>query len=158
MVATLRTQSGSSTARQRQVLHQLKRRLGWSDAELHSAIGVESTTLLSAGQASVCIGRLGGGSLKHAPGTKPAPFARRRHKTDATRMIAPDHEEQITRLLREHFGNMAVGVAWLQKNFDAEQPRDLLTAKRAGQVIRVLKDMTERRQATCAKEAHLGAT
>lgn len=59
-------------------------------------------------------------------------------------MIAADHVEQIDRLLSEHFGDIEAGRAWLKKDFDAETPRDLLTAKRAGQVIRVLKDMIER--------------
>ncbi len=144
MVASLRTQPGSSTPGQRQRLHQIKRRLGWSDDQLHDAIGVNSTTQLSASQASECIRRLGGGELPHRPGEKPAPYKGKRKKTDATRMIAPDHEEQIERLLREHFGDVATGLAWLEKDFDAKRPRDLLTAKRAGEVIYVLKTMIER--------------
>ena len=146
-MATLRTQPESSTARQRQVLHQLKRRHGWTDDELHHAIGADSTTRLSASQASECIRRLGGGKLANPPGQKPAPYAGRRKTTDATRMITPDHEEQIERTLCEHFGDLPTGLAWLARDFDAKQPRDLLTAKRAGQVIRVLKDMLSRRDA-----------
>jgi len=142
----LSVQPGSSTKRQRQVLHQLKRRHGWADDDLHRAIGRESTTLLSASEASACIQRIGGGDLPNPPGEKPAPFTGRRQRTDATRMIAPDHEEQVYRLLREHFGSEADGLAWLKKNFEADCPRDLLTAKRAGQVIRVLKDMIERQR------------
>lgn len=144
-MAKLNTAPGSSTPRQRQVLHQLKRRRRWSDDDLHDAIGAASTTLLSASRASECIGRLGGGRLPHPPGKKPAPYAGRRSKTAATRMIAPDHEEHIARLLRLHFGDEAAGSAWLAKNFDARTPRELLTARRAGQVIRVLKDMIARR-------------
>ena len=34
------------------------------------------------------------------------------------RMITPDHEEQIDRLLLEHFSDRGKGWAWLDKNFD----------------------------------------
>ena len=144
-MAKLRTQPGSSTPKQRCRLHQLKRRHGWSDDQLHDAIGAESTTLLSAGQASSCIRRLGGGKLPNPPGQKPSPFKGKRKQTDATRMIMPDHTEQIERLLGEYFGDQTAGLAWLNKDFDAPTPRDLLTAKRAGQVIHVLKEMIQRR-------------
>ena len=151
-MVSLRTAPGSSTPKQRQVLHQLKRQRGWTDDELHDAIGCGSTTLLSATEASACIRRFGGGALPNPPGCKPAPFARKRQKTDATRMIMPDHVEQIERLLREYFGNIDAGRAWLKKDFDAEHSRALLTAKRAGQVIRVLKDMIARRRGSGAGE------
>jgi len=127
------------------VLHQIKRRHGWSDGELHDAIGATSTTRLSAAQASTCIRRLSGTELANPPGQKPAPFAGKPRRTDATRMITPDHEEQITRLLGEYFSDQAAGLAWLRKDFDANTPRDLLTAKRAGQAIHVLKGMIARR-------------
>lgn len=143
-MAQLRTQPGSSTPRQRQVLHQLKRKLGWTDADLHNAIGAGSTTLLSAAQASERIRRLGGGDLPYPPGEKPGSYAGRRRVTDAVRMISPDHEEQIERLITEYFGNAEAGVAWLRKDFDVNHPRDPLTAKRAGQVIHVLKIMLGR--------------
>lgn len=146
MVATLGSRPGSSTPKQRQRLHQLKRRRGWTDEELHEAIGVESTKLLSARQASDYIRRLGGGSLPNPPGEKPAPYAGRRKTSYATRMIAPDHEEQIERLLGVYFPDKAAGLAWLEKNFDVKCPHDLLTAKRAGEVIHVLKTMNRRRR------------
>ncbi len=133
----------------------MKRRQGWSDDELHDAIGAASTTSLSSEEASECIRRLGGGPLPHAPGHKPAPYAGRPNRTAATRMIAPDHEEQIERLLREHFGDLDAGLVWLEKNFDAKRPRDLLTASRAGQVIHVLKDMIARRSEGDGKGAEL---
>ena len=144
-MAKLSTAPGSSTARQRQVLHQLKRRHRWSDDDLHDAIGARSTTLLSSERASECIRRLGGGRLPNPPGQKPSPYAGRPNRTAATRMIAPDHEEQIERLLLVYFDDLDAGSAWLEKNFDAKRPRDLLTARRAGQVIHVLKDMIARR-------------
>ncbi len=144
MIANIRTERGSSTPKQRQLLHQLKRRWGWTDDQLHDAIGAVSTKVLSAADASRCIRRLGGGELPNPPGRKPAPYQGRRQKTDATRMIAPGHEEQIERLLREHFGDLESGLAWLEKNFDVQCTRDLLTAKRAGEVIYVLKEMIAR--------------
>ncbi len=127
-------------------LHQRKRRLGWTDDQLHDAIGASSTKDLSSAQASDCIRRLGGGELQHPPGRKPAPFAGKRKRTDATRMIAAGHIEQITRLLCVYFDDEPAGLAWLAKDFGATDPRGLFTAKRAGQVIRVLKSMIERRR------------
>ena len=62
-------------------------------------------------------------------------------------MIQADHIEQIERLLAEYFGDKAAGRAWLEKDFDVKHPRDLLTAKAAGNLIRVLKDMIDRRKA-----------
>ncbi len=82
--------------------------------------------------------------LANPPGQKPRPY-RRKQTAGATRMITPHHEEQITRLLGERFTDLAAGLAWLRKNFDASTPRDLLTAKRSGQVLHVLKDMGARR-------------
>ena len=82
--------------------------------------------------------------LANPPGEKPRPYAHKK-TTDATRMIAPDHEEQITRLLGECFADPAAGLAWLERDFGAKTPRDLLTAKRAGQAIYVLKTMIARR-------------
>lgn len=143
-MAKLSTIAGSSKPKQRQRLHQLKRKLGWSDEQLHDAIECQSTKLLSVAEASRCIRRLGGGDLPYEPGTKPAPFAGKRNRSDAIRMICDDHIEQIERLLIDYFNGLDAGFAWLAKNFDATSPRDLLTAKRAGQVIHVLKDMIER--------------
>ena len=155
-MASLSTEPRSSRPKQRQRLHQLKRRLGWSDDDLHDAIGVESTKMLSAAQASDCIERLGGGELPNPPGQKPAPYAGKRKTTDGTRMIHPDHVEQIERLLGEYFDDEAAGLAWLNKDFDARHPRDLLTAKRAGQVIHVLKDMIARQEAGQADNGQAG--
>ena len=86
-----------------------------------------------------CTESLDLGFLVFSPGSMPTP------KKHATWMIAPDHEEQIERLLLVYFGNFDAGLAWLQKHFDAKRPHDLLTARQAGQVIQVLKDMIARR-------------
>lgn len=67
-------------------------------------------------------------------------------KTDATLMITPDHEKQIERLLREHFNDLESGLSWLATNFDAQRPRDLLTAQRAVQVLRALEDVRQRKR------------
>ena len=73
-------------------------------------------------------------------------------------MIAPDHVEQIERLLREYFGDLPTGLAWLERDFDAKHPRDLLTAQRAGQVIWVLKDMIARRHKSDAGDDTNGSS
>lgn len=151
-MASLRTQPGSSTPKQRQVLHQLKRRLGLSNDQLHDAIGANSTTMLSSVQASECIQRLGGGDLPNPPGKKPPPYEGKRKTTNATRMIAPDHIEQIERMMGVYFENDSAGIVWLNKNFDVDHPRGLLTAQRAGQVIFVLKGMIDRRNNNVASE------
>jgi len=51
-MASLQTQPGTSTPKQRQRLPQLKHRHGWTDDDLHAAIGCQSATILSAAQAS----------------------------------------------------------------------------------------------------------
>ena len=143
----LNSEPGSSTAKQRQILHQIKRRHGWSDDDLHDAIGAASTTVLSAAQASACIGRLGGMKLANPPGQKPSPYPYHSRASGAVRMVHADHIEQIERLLAEYFGDEAAGRAWLEKDFKVKHPKDLLTAKVAGNVIRVLKGMINRRKA-----------
>jgi hypothetical protein len=73
-------------------------------------------------------------------------------------MIAPDHVEQIERLMREYFeGDNEAAVAWLTTNFKVSKARDLLTAQRAGQVIRVLKDMHDRRREGGDEDTHEGS-
>lgn len=62
-------------------------------------------------------------------------------------MIRPDHVEQIERLLGGSLDDEAAGLAWQHKNLDAGHLRDLLTAKRAGNVIHILKSMIARREA-----------
>ena len=60
-------------------------------------------------------------------------------------MITNDQVEQIDRLGGEFFVNSHVFVYWLTKNFKVDHVRQLATAERAGQVIRVLKEMLARR-------------
>ncbi len=142
-MASLRTAIGTSTPCQRKMLVLTARKQGISLDQLRDYVG-GSLRQLSAKEASDWINRLGGGELPHQPGRKPAPYAGRRRRTDAVRMICDDHVEQIERLMDEYFDSQGQSTAWLQKNFDANKPRDLLTAIRAGHVIRVLKDMLAR--------------
>jgi len=141
---------GSSTAKQRQLLHKIKRRLGFSDEQLHDAIGAASTKDLSAAAASAAIDRLGGFALPNEPGTKKSPYAGKKPSA-ATRMITDDHVDEILRLGLAYFPDHYALMAWLAKNFkipfatDARAYiRQLGTAKRAGEVIRVLKEMNRR--------------
>lgn len=155
-MASLNIHHGSSTRLQRQALHRLKRRKGWSDAELHDAIGMASTTHLSARQASDAIKRLSGVDLPNPPGQQPSVY--QGSKPDGTvRMITADQIQHINRLGGEYFGDVVEFLAWLTKNFKIpwRQPRTvadfdgvvrhLATAKRASQVIVVLKNMIYRR-------------
>ncbi len=59
------------------------------------------------------------------------------------------------RALGECFTNPAAGLAWLRKDFNGSTPWDLLMAKRAGQVVHVLKTMIAR-SAVNARGHHEG--
>jgi len=128
------------------LLHQLKRKRNWSDDELHAAVGVDSVTDLSAKEASQHIDRLGGGGLANPPGQKPSPYSGSKRQPGVTRMITNDHVTHIHRLLDVYFGNRDKAASWLSTNFDASHIRDLATAARAGQVIRVLREMIQRKE------------
>lgn len=142
--AALRTRPGTSTPDQRRKIVVLGKRKGLDLAAIRDLAGGRLHDLSSA-DASALIVRLGGGALPNPPGKKPAPYAGNRKTNDAVRMIAPGHVDQIERLLVEYFGSLDAGRAWLRKDFRANEPRELLTAQRAGQVIGVLKRMIERR-------------
>ena len=144
-MAELNTRPGSSTPKQRSTLVIVGKRRGLELAKLRETVG-GSLRGLSAADASKWIEHFSGQQLPNPPGEKPSPYGNRPQRTAATRMIHPDHVEHIERLLVECFGDQAAGLAWLKKDFKARHPRDLLTAKRAGQVIRVLKGMIDRRR------------
>jgi len=144
-MVVLRDTPGSSTAKQRQMLHRLKRRHGMTDDDLHEAIGAASTTLLSARQASEAIERLSGRGLPNPPGCKPGSYASRRKPPGVTRLITADHVEQIMRMGLDCFGDRDIFLAWLSKDFKVGDPHQLGTAKRAAELIRVLKLMLSRR-------------
>jgi hypothetical protein len=61
-------------------------------------------------------------------------------------MIADSHIQQIGRLMLRYFeGNQFAAAAWFKKTWKIDDPRDLGTTERAGQVIRTLKAMLARR-------------
>ena len=63
-------------------------------------------------------------------------------------MITDDHCEQITRLSLWYFdGSEDAARQWFIKNWKVNEPWQLQTADRAGQVITVLKEMCERKSA-----------
>jgi hypothetical protein len=151
MMATLNTNPGSSTAMQRQALHRIKRKRGWSDDQLHAAIGTGSTCDLSSQEASECITRLSGVKLPNPPGKKPSVYPDKK-TPGVARMITEDQIEQISRLGLTYFGIPREFRAWLAKDFKVPHDgnvlhmiRQLATAERAGQVIRVLRMMHARR-------------
>ena len=153
---SLNPHPGTITKAQLAALHAVARKRGLDRDTLHHAAGVESLTTLGAAAASALIKHLGGGGLPNPPGKKPIP-SRTKRSTAAVRMITRDQVEQITRLGLEYFaGDAERFVTWLMRFkpkpcFDVSGPardivRGLGTADRAGQVIRVLKEMTERQQ------------
>ena len=101
-----------------------------------------------------------GAAPAKTPSTPEATIA----EPDWRRMITPDQIDQIDRLMREYFPLSVDAFAWLDKNFKtgpvdrAEYTDDTIrrlgTAKRAGEVIRVLKRMHARRSSLLAKGGH----
>ena len=139
----LSTHPGSSTPKQRMMLHRIKRHKGWTDDQLHDAIGEQSTTHLSCLQASRLIDSLGHVPLPNEPGQKPRPYARKKER-GVIRMITADQVDQITRLMCQYFDTEQAGYAWLRKNFKVDCASRIGTAWRAGQIIHVLKEMHAR--------------
>lgn len=149
-MASLNRQPGSSTAAQRSRLVVCAKRKGIELNELRAMVG-GSVSRLSALQASEWISKISGQGLPNPPGQ--APRTRWRTQEGVTRMITAEHIEQIDRLLSIVFdGSIEAGVAWLRKYFGVSDPRLLATAARAGEVIRVLKDMSVR------KDSNQGST
>ena len=145
-MAKLSTNPGSITQRQITAIWSTARGRGLSSEQVHEAAG-GSLAALSRKQASDLIDRLGGGGLPNPPGEAPPP-ARHRAKPGVTRMITPEQIEQITGLLLDVFDDAeSHAYAWLDKMFKVDSIRALATAKRAGEVIRVLKEMRARRRA-----------
>lgn len=141
---SLNTKPGSSSKRQHQVLVMAGRRQGFDLAEIRKTVG-GSIRRLSAAECSTWIEHFSGNGLPNPPGQKPSPYKGKR-RTDATRIITNDQVEQIDRLGREFFDEHRAFCTWLAKDFKVDDVRQLATAWRAGQVIRVLKDMLARRE------------
>lgn len=152
----------SSTKRQHQVLVLAGEKRGMDLAEVRRLVG-GSLTALSAAKASAWIQQLTGRGLPNPPGQKPSPYPRRRHRplprgerrdrggsvqegSRVLRLITADHIEQIGRLMLRYFdNNVAAASAWFEKNWKCQEPAQLGTIERAGEVIRVLKDMVKRK-------------
>ncbi len=82
--------------------------------------------------------------VPNPPGEKPRDRSRK-VVPGVTRMITPDHIEQIDKLMVKYFGDLRAGLTWLQKYHGAATARELATAKRAGQIITTLRQMLFRR-------------
>ena len=144
---------------QRRRLFGLAKRRGMSTDGLRAATPDGSIGALSRAEASRLIAELGGAPLANPPGQAP-PTKKHRPAEGCVRMITSEHVGQIARLLDDYFGrNMPTrGYDWLQKNWSkngvqVKTLRDLGTARRAGQVIRVLREMIERREAPVGEVA-----
>lgn len=145
MTATIDTSPGSISAAQIQALLATGRKRGMTIDDVRAAVG-GSLRKLSRAEASALIVRLGGGELPNPPGEPPR-TKRRKAEPGVYRMITEQHCEQIARLLNQVFATPREAAAWLQKNFKVLDLRQLRTAMRAGDVIYVLKEIIERRQA-----------
>jgi len=147
VAAVLRTFPGTSSAAQRKKLAIAAKRKGIEIYELRGLVGCHLHDLSSAA-ASDWITRLSGDDLPNPPGGKPWPYARRKTR-DTVRMVTADHMEQIGRLMLRYFeNNTAAAVAWFRKNWKCDEPRELGTTERAGEVIAVLKKMLQRKETT----------
>ena len=147
-MAKLSDNPGSSTKAQRSRLVVVARQRGIDLSELRDLVG-GSVSALSSADCSAWITKLSGQDLPHPPGQ--APRRKGRPAPGTVRMITQDHVDQISRLMGEYFGWGTNGphvsaFHWLRKDFKEVKTdiRDLATAQRAGEVIRVLKSMLAR--------------
>ena len=155
----LNDKPGSSSKAQHKALILAGHKSGMDVDAIRTLVG-GSLRALSAADNSSWITKLGGGDLPNPPGQKPKPYAGRKATPGTARMITPDHIEQIARLGVEYFsGNRDAFWNWLHKNFngpdfipETDQGASdairlaLETAQRAGEVIRALKTMHNRRE------------
>lgn len=166
MMAQLNPKPSSSTKRQHQALVIAGRRRSLDLAEIRKLVG-GSITRLSAAEASDWIEHFTGRGLPNPPGQKPNTYKAKRATPGTVRMITKDHIDQIVRLGVAYFGEAHLLIAWLVKNFreidavDARGQRGhravvrlLGTTKRAGEVIRVLKEMTTRGSKGASDQNH----
>ncbi len=121
---------------------------------LREACGVVSLKGLSRAAAHQCIKRISGEDLANEPGK--APRTRKRSVPGILPMIDAALIQQIERLGVMHFGDDDHFRSWLEKNFKVRDARQLASARRAGEVINVLKQMLDRSSsspASAGKEA-----
>lgn len=104
---------------------------------------MERLAELSRADANHILTRLTGSPLPAAPGERPK---RRKGQAGVTRMIDAQQIDQLHRLLGDCFSTPHARQLWLTRNFKVAVIKDLATAKRAGQVIRVLKLMKSRKE------------
>lgn len=129
---------GSVTQKQIQTLVMAARNQGVDLHELRAMTPQGSLRKLSAAEASAMLSRFGA-AMPHPPGREPAPY-RGSPQPGVRRLIAPAHEEQIERLLREIWPDDAPAAErWLFARFGVGRVRDLATAQRAGECIAALK-------------------
>lgn len=154
--AALNPKPHSSTARQHQALVISGRNCGFDLAEIRRMVG-GSIRRLSVAEAAGWISRFKDEDLPNPPGGKRSAYPRHQRQSGVTRIITQAQVEQIDRMLGEYFGDGCAAYEWLNKNFkvgalgDHDKPGDVIrrlaTAQRAGEVIRVLKQMVGRRGA-----------
>jgi hypothetical protein len=105
---------------------------------------------LSRAALAAWITQMVGRPMPNEPGHPPA-MKRTRSKPGVIKMIDPAHGYYIGRLLDQVFPTMDAAFAWLRKTFKVERIHDLGTAKRAGEVIRVLEQMRDRKKTPTTK-------
>ncbi len=113
---------------------------------LREACGVISLKGLSRAAAHQCIKRISGEDLANEPGK--APRTRRRTAPGVLPMISAQLIQQIERLGLQHFGDEDHFRNWLEKTFKVRDVRQLASARSAGEVIHVLKEMLDRKEAS----------
>ncbi len=141
-MASLKTNPGSSTALQRKTIMIAARRRGLSVDQVRDMAGSRLHDLSSAG-ASDMIKRLSGKDPANPPGKKPSAY---KGKPKGLRMRTDDQVQQIARLGSQCFDDEAAFERWLFNNFGFPTPSQIETSKRAGEIIRVLKNMLKRKE------------
>ena len=141
------TAPNSSTTAQRKLLVSLGRQHGLDVDGVRDLAGGKLHDL-SSSAADALIKRLSDRDLPLPEDAVPA--CRPRVAEGVTRMISPEQGEQIERLMAEYFKTSQDSFAWLKRMFKVDRVRDLATAKRASQVIVVLKGMINRRRIDAA--------
>ena len=164
-IPALRSTPNSSTAKQHQTLVIAASHKGLDLHEVRKMVG-GSLRRLSAKECSEWIERFSGKGLPHPPGAAPPAYPRRRRSRSADqsrdrkgvdrpvpRMILTPYVDQIGRLMLRYFeNNPAAAIAWFRKHWKCDNPRELGTTERAGQVIAALNRMLGRKDQSRRRE------